>query len=358
MAMRLTGLMSGMDTDSVIQELVQVRRTKLDTAIKAQTKLQWKQDAWKALNSKVVKLYNNTLSNLRFQGSYAKKTTKVSNSNAVSVITGSNAANSVQSLKVKELARAGYLTGSVIDSTKTYKASDKLVGEEESALGLTAGASFEISVGGKTTAITIDENTTISNFTSSLQKAGVNASFDEKNQRFFISSTSTGAENDFTLVGLNAEGIEALDKMGISTYGNAEKSRYEDYALRSDEMLEERLNNTLEALTEEYKELTTTKDSLMSSINDYRSYMRGVDRTDADAIRERIAEIKKNPSEYELKTTDDDYKALMNRETDSSANDKALTSLEENWNVTIDDTGDLQYALDDSLLVELTNEFT
>ena len=46
MAMRLSGLMSGMDTDSLIQELVSARKTKVDTAVKAQTKLEWKQDAW------------------------------------------------------------------------------------------------------------------------------------------------------------------------------------------------------------------------------------------------------------------------------------------------------------------------
>ena len=40
MAMRLTGLMSGMDTDSLIQELVASRKTKVDEAVKAQKKLE------------------------------------------------------------------------------------------------------------------------------------------------------------------------------------------------------------------------------------------------------------------------------------------------------------------------------
>ena len=53
MAMRLSGLMSGMDTESIVQELVAVRRTKVETATKAQTKLEWKQDAWKDLNKKL-----------------------------------------------------------------------------------------------------------------------------------------------------------------------------------------------------------------------------------------------------------------------------------------------------------------
>lgn len=53
MAMRMSGLMSGMDTESIIKELVSVKQTKVDDAKKAQTKLQWKQDAWKELNTKL-----------------------------------------------------------------------------------------------------------------------------------------------------------------------------------------------------------------------------------------------------------------------------------------------------------------
>ena len=66
MAMRLSGLMSGMDTDSVIQELVAARRTKVDDAVKAQQKLEWKQDAWKVLIKKLKCLQSKYVANMRF----------------------------------------------------------------------------------------------------------------------------------------------------------------------------------------------------------------------------------------------------------------------------------------------------
>ena len=56
MAMRLSGLMSGMDTESIIQQLVAAKQTKVDTAKKAQTKLSWQQDAWADLNTKLKNL--------------------------------------------------------------------------------------------------------------------------------------------------------------------------------------------------------------------------------------------------------------------------------------------------------------
>ena len=90
MAMRLTGMNSGLDTESIIQELVAVRRTKVETAQKEQKKLEWKQEAWKDLNSKIKSFQNKFVSNMRLSSDYAKKTTKVSNSDVANVITAFN----------------------------------------------------------------------------------------------------------------------------------------------------------------------------------------------------------------------------------------------------------------------------
>ena len=56
MPIRITGMNSGLDTESIISELVKAQKTKTDNIRKKQTSLQWKQDAWKELNSKVYKL--------------------------------------------------------------------------------------------------------------------------------------------------------------------------------------------------------------------------------------------------------------------------------------------------------------
>ena len=218
MAMRLTGLMSGMDTESIIQELVSVKRTKVDTVKKQQTKLQWKQEAWKDLNSKIYKLYTSTLSDMRFTSSYSKRTTKVSNPNAVSVITGDKAVNSVQSLKVDTLAKTGYLTGKQLSEDGKYSTSSVLTdATADGGMGVAAGSSLAVKVGNSVTRIDITEGMTIGQLTAKLQGAGINASFDEKNQRFFISSKESGKANDFVLTGLNESGVDALISMGVAT---------------------------------------------------------------------------------------------------------------------------------------------
>ena len=76
MTIRITGMNSGLDTETIINELASARSQKVTSLQKAQTKLSWKIDAWQSLNTKIYNFYANTLSDMRFTGTYAKKTTK------------------------------------------------------------------------------------------------------------------------------------------------------------------------------------------------------------------------------------------------------------------------------------------
>lgn len=263
MAMRVTGMMSGLDTESIIQELVAVKQTKVDTLKKEQTKLEWKQDAWKELNNKIKKLYSGTLSDLRYQSSYMKKATKTSNDNLVSVIAKDSAMDSVQSLEIKKLAKAGYLTGAEIkdkDGNKVTSGS-KLVEK----LGIEAGSKFEITSGGKTVEITVDENTTINSLVSKLQSAGVKANFDATNQRLFIGADGTGEEKDFTITASNDSGTKALDKLGILVYDKDVKAAYQKYADLANNS--DAKQSAIDAKTAELlKSYTAEKTSLESAV--------------------------------------------------------------------------------------------
>lgn len=227
MAIRITGMNSGLDTDSIITELVKAKSAKVDTLKKEQTKLQYKQDAWKDLNSKILKLYNNAVTNLSLSSSYQKKKTDVSNSNAVSVTTSNNAMNSVQKLKISKLATSGYLTGAKVAKAdgSSCSGSTKLT-----ELGITAGSSFNITTGGKTTQITVDESTTMEGLASKLKSAGVEANFDSSSQRFYIGSKESGKEGDFAITAANADGADAIGKLGIALYDADTMKTYQAYA--------------------------------------------------------------------------------------------------------------------------------
>ncbi|MCM1188956.1 MAG: flagellar filament capping protein FliD [bacterium] len=217
MAMRLSGLMSGMDTESIVQQLVQAKQTKVDTAKKDQTKLEWKQEIWKDLNKKLKSLQSKFLGNMRFTSAYTQKVTKVSDSSAVSVITGEGAVNGVQDLTIRKLAKTAYFTGGKI--SKKEGASE----EELSALtkmsdlmdfdtdedGNAVSKTITLTQGGKETNIELTADTTISDVLTQLKEQGLNASFDAKQQRFYISAKESGADGNFTLTG-DADAMKAL----------------------------------------------------------------------------------------------------------------------------------------------------
>ena len=77
MPIRITGLNSGLDTEAIISALVSSYNYKTNKYKKAQTKLSWKQDAWKDLNTKLKNLQSKYIANMRFSDAYSKKTTTI-----------------------------------------------------------------------------------------------------------------------------------------------------------------------------------------------------------------------------------------------------------------------------------------
>lgn len=213
MAMRVTGMMSGLDTESIIQELVAAKQTKVDTAKKEQTKIEWRQEAWKDLNTKLKKLYNGTLGNLRYQSSFSKKTTKISDSSVAEIVTGDSAMNNVQSLRVAQLAKSGYLTGAEIKANDGEKVTS---GTLLTDLGIKSGSSFKITTGGKETTITVDDTMTLGSLSNKLAEAGVNANFDSATQRFFIGAKESGKDADFSFEADGLDGEIALTALGLT----------------------------------------------------------------------------------------------------------------------------------------------
>lgn len=230
MPMRVTGMMSGMDTESLIADLVAVKQTKVDALKKEQTRHEWKQEAWKDLNSKIYNLFTGTLDKLSYQSSFKKKTTTVSNPNAATVITSDSSMNAVQSLKIKSMAASGYMTGGQItkEGISTSSTMKDLLGEAAFANG--SEAKITLTIGGVAKEISVTADSTISDFTEQLKKEGLNVNFDKATNRIFIGSSESGAAHDFsfsTSTG-DALGGQVLDALGLTTAAGAVKQNGKD----------------------------------------------------------------------------------------------------------------------------------
>lgn len=209
MAIRLSGLTSGLDTDAIVQELVSAYSKKTEKYEKQQTKLEWKQDSWKSLNTKIYSLYTN-VSNMRMSGSYNLRKVTVSDNTKATVTASSDAVTGTQMLNILRTAQAGYITGGKLASGTTSKTT-------LAELGYTGGkTNIEIRKNdGTTTDVKVTGETTINDFLNSLKEAGFNASFDENNGRIFVSAKESGKDNDFAIFGEDANGQAVLETLGL-----------------------------------------------------------------------------------------------------------------------------------------------
>lgn len=201
--LRVTSLYSGLDTQSIVTQMVSKQQAKVDSAIKKQKQLEVKMSEWKELNSNIYSFYSSELFNSRLQSTYSKMETK-SSSNALSVSADSNANIGEYSAKILSMAKTGYVTGSKLD--EKLLSSDKVVDK----LGLNEGTYL---FNGEN--IEITNSTTISDFTKALSSKNTNVTFDTNQNRFFIAAKEMGKEKDFDLSSEKTSD-ELLDALGLS----------------------------------------------------------------------------------------------------------------------------------------------
>lgn len=226
MPIRITGMNSGLDTDSIIQALMSAYRVKGDNYKKEQTKISWKQDKWKALNTKVYNLYK-SLDNLRFTSGYNLKKVTVSDTTKATVSGTSNAMNGTQTLKINQLAQAAYLTGDKISAENGNTTLSELDPDFQ-------GGNIRISGNGVVKDIELTKDTTVNDFIKQVNESGtgVSASYDNANKRIFISSQKTGVDAGFDLTALDEDGNKAMTALGLNfqrTVSAADKAAWEKY---------------------------------------------------------------------------------------------------------------------------------
>ena len=249
---RMTGMTSGLDTESIVSALVSTYSTKVDNLKKDQTKLSWKRETWKEVNTEVYGLYT-TAGNLRFSSAYNMKKSTVSDTTKATVSTSNIAAVGTHTLEVSELAKSAYWTGGkvkavdsnsnptgkVTDSTyvvqllRAKETVDPVTNKTTTSYGLEN--SFEgtgyikLKVGDKEKVITIDGDTTIGSLKNKFSEMGVTMNLDEGNQRIFLSSEKSGADYNFELTACDADGnavtsgagVNALEVLGLGSAAKA-----------------------------------------------------------------------------------------------------------------------------------------
>ncbi|OBR63553.1 hypothetical protein A7K91_06260 [Paenibacillus oryzae] len=134
--MRMTGLASGMDIDSIVKQMMEARRAPLVKLQQKSLGIEYKQEAYRSVSTALVDLRNNKLQNNLSMSSAinAKKATVTGNTSAISVTTSSTGAPAgVFNVTVKELGTAASVKLTLAGSGEADKV--KL-----SSLGFTSGS--------------------------------------------------------------------------------------------------------------------------------------------------------------------------------------------------------------------------
>ena len=335
MPIRMTGLTSGLDTESIVNALMSAQRTKQTKVENKKQKLEWKQEIWKGLNTKIYGFYKDSLSKMKYKSNYSTKKASVSDSTKLTATASTNAAPGSYQVEVKSIASAQYVTSAKLgysdaDGNKATK-STKL-----SELGMEAGTVLKLKAGDKSSAFEVTDSSTISDFVSFCSNAGINATFDEKQQRFFLSSKESGEENSFELTANTYEaGAQNLvsdisDAVDLSNLTSDQKKSYNSIvygALADGSKISDDDLTTLKTLaissadaaakskaTEFYRaSLEATYNLTDDEIKEIEDKYNGNDTLTGDdkakAIEEAKAEKKKSDIETKLKS--DEYKTKI-----------------------------------------------
>ncbi len=223
---RMSGMISGLDTESLVKELVNAQRLKNKKYTDKLTTSEWKEEKWKDLNTKLYKLYTDDLSKLRLSANYAAKKISVSNENLISVTGDNTAVNGAYTITDIKTASNHYITSGVVktsDGTTTAKSINKLsdlVGDlgadEEVTLKLTDAD------GKETGSLKLKGSTTLAEVAFMMKNdLKLNANYDEKQGRLFISSTNGGISSRFGIeAGTEDKADDVLNALRLNIGGS------------------------------------------------------------------------------------------------------------------------------------------
>lgn len=228
MGIGLSGMISGLDTDTLIKQLMSAERTRVTKVENKITLNEWKTEKWKDLNTKIYSMYTGSLAKMKTQGNYLTKKTSSSNDKVVNASAGASAPIGTHYVTVESVASAQYVTGGTFASDEKLTSKSKLV-----EAGVAAGTKISLACGGKTKDLVVDEKTTFEDFAAACKEVGLNVNFDAERQCLYISSRQSGLENKFSITtsSENASSAEArkgiYDLVGYSAMSATDKSAFD-----------------------------------------------------------------------------------------------------------------------------------
>lgn len=212
---RITGLATGMDTDAIIEQLMEASRAPLNKLEKNETKIEWQREALLEINSKFLS-FRTTALDMKLQGTYKSYLAESSDKNSISATANSDAQEGTYKVSVSSLATKTSLTGMEMEQV--------IYGEIASSdYDNLKGTSFNITYNGETKTISFKDNDVIESESdlSNLLTKKINEAFGAKQ----ITVSVQYGEIAFSSYKPETEGETSLNLPIVITSSNGDSSK-------------------------------------------------------------------------------------------------------------------------------------
>lgn len=217
---RVTGLgVSGMDVDQAVKDLMAAKRVPYDKMFQKKTLAEWKKASYNTMYN-TISDFRTTVFNNKLQATLAPKTASSANESIATVTANADAANVSHELEVTQLAEGVKRTSSGSITTGASKTT------LASQFGISGSFDIKLTNGSNSATITVNSTDSIYDLVQDINDsgAGVTANYDATLDRFFMSTTDTGANSGINFTGSSTNGLNFLkDNLKIINSTDADK---------------------------------------------------------------------------------------------------------------------------------------
>lgn len=218
MGITISGLVSGMDTDTMVKELVSAAKKPLETLQQSKTKYEWQRDSYRTVNKAIKELSTKIFEGVGLQKNLLARKGTSSNEAAISVTPLAGASQDNVAMTVKQLANAKTYVGN-----KDVKQSDL-----DGKMGSDGVLKFKVTDGegnvlkdsnGKEKTVEISYSGTdtvqkVMDKINSNKELNVSAFYDASTSKVVMTSKTTGSKSNLELVDTNT--TEFMKKLGFA----------------------------------------------------------------------------------------------------------------------------------------------
>ncbi|MEN6348135.1 MAG: flagellar filament capping protein FliD [Syntrophomonas sp.] len=184
---RLSGLASGMDTETMVKDLVAAqRKASVDPLTKSKQQMEWKREDYRDINTKLLALRTAAF-DIKLKTTFQSKTVESSDSTVLTATAKAEALASNYSIQVTQMAKGvtKQSTSAIDDASWTYSG--------------TTGETFKLTGSKGEATITLTNGDSISDVVSAINNVsddtGIKATYDSGTKQFFLMTSDTGASS-------------------------------------------------------------------------------------------------------------------------------------------------------------------